>query len=102
MYSKVYNLKFTSMTEAKIGVSFLSEEIGGAISEANIASLSILLDKQGIVAVTVRFDSVQEMNQFVTEKAEIFENLKQSFSLRYSELSAVAVYSFDREAGSVT
>ena len=35
MYSKIYNLKFTSITEAKIGVSFLSEEIGGAILESN-------------------------------------------------------------------
>lgn len=102
MYSKIYNLKFTSIAEAKIGVSFLSEEIGGAIMESNIASLSILLDKEGLVVVTIRFDTLEDMNQFVKRKFEVFDSLKMSFSLRYWERSAVAVYTFDREASSVT
>ena len=93
MYSKIYNLKFTSVTEAKIG---------GAIMESNIASLSILLDKEGLVVVTIRFDTLEDMNQFVKRKFKVFDSLKMSFSLRYSERSAVAVFFFDREASSVT
>mgnify|MGYP000235058421 CR=1 FL=1 len=101
MYSKVYNLKFPSMDEAKIGVSYLSEDFGGSISDFNILSLNILLDKCGVVAVTVKFDTLEEMAAFVKEKQEVFESLKKSFCLRYTELSAVAVYSFEREASSV-
>lgn len=101
MFCKVYNLEFSSIKEAKIGVSYLSEEIGGAIAEWNIASLNILLDKRGTVSISVRFDSLEEMEGFSKNKLEIFADLKDSFSLKVKEMSAVAVYSFEREATSV-
>lgn len=101
MFCKVYNLEFSSIKEAKIGVSYLSEEIGGAIAEWNIASLSILLDKRGAVSISVRFDNLEEMEAFAKNNKQIFVDLKESFSLRFKEISAVAVYSFEREATNI-
>ncbi len=101
MFCKVYNLEFASIGEAKGGVSFLSEQIGGVISESNIASLSILLDKKGGVSVTVRFDAMEAMAEFAQKKAPVFSELRQKFPVRINELSAVAVFSFEREAGSI-
>jgi hypothetical protein len=103
MYSKIFSLKFATLEQAKIGVSVLSEDIGGSISESNIASLSILLDKSGTVTVTVRFDSLPEMDTFVKTKLGVLTRLKSAFSLsEYAERSAVAVYVFDREASTVS
>lgn len=102
MFCKVYNLEFASIGQAKSGVSFLSEKIGGVISESNIANLSILLDKKGIVSVTVRFDTLEAMAEFGSRKAPVFTQLKQKFAVRFNEMSAVAVFSFEREAGSIS
>ncbi|OUD09050.1 hypothetical protein BVC71_10070 [Marivivens niveibacter] len=98
MFTKVYNLKFPGIEEAKIAVSFLSEEIGGSIADANISNLSILLDKEGQVSVSVRFDSASEMKKFCAAKGEVFDGLRKSFTLKLQEMSAVAVFNYDREA----
>lgn len=99
MYTKIYNLKFPTISEAKIAVSFLSEEIGGKISSANIEALSILLDKEGQVNVSVKFDNLDDLKRFTNGSAEVFENLRRSFPIRMQEISAVAVFNYVREAG---
>ena len=103
MYSRVYTLRFKSLDQAKIGVSLLSEEIGGAIAEANISSLSILIDKGATVTLIVRFDLQEELDTLVKGKIDVLQRLKTAFELtEYSESTAVAVYLFDREAGSLS
>lgn len=98
MFTKIYTLKFPSVNEAKIAVSYLSEEIGGSIAECNIASLSILLDKEGTITLMVRFDTMQEMQVFSSRKSKAMNDLKSSFPIRTTESAAVAVFTFDREA----
>jgi hypothetical protein len=103
MYSRVYTLRFRTLDQAKIGVSLLSEEIGGAIAEANIASLSILIDKGATVTLIIRFDRQEELDAFVKSRIDVLQRLKTAFELmEYSESTAVAVYLFDREAGSLS
>ena len=98
MFSKVYNLRFTSLSEAKIALSFLTENIGGCIATDNIASLNIFLDKEGCIAITVRFDTLAELSNFEKKRGELLSDLRKSFTVKLDHMSAVAVFTFEREA----
>ncbi|WP_416916423.1 MAG: hypothetical protein ACMUJJ_06725 [Roseicyclus sp.] len=99
MYSKIYSLFFQSLDAAKIGVGHLSTEIGGAIADANIASLNILLHKEGKVTMVVRFDTLEDMTRFSNEQGRLLTGLHDVFKLReLSQNTAVSVYVFNREA----
>ncbi|MCT4684856.1 MAG: hypothetical protein N4A39_14120 [Roseicyclus sp.] len=102
MYSKIYTLCFQSLEAAKIGVSHLSTEIGGAIADANIASLNILLHKEGRVTMIVRFDALEDMNRFSQAQISVLAGLENVFKLReMTQNTAISVYLFDREAATV-
>ena len=98
MYTKLYTLRFPSLTEAKVAVAFLSEEIGNAIADHDIASANILLEKEGSITVMVRFDTMDEMKSFTRRKSQTLDSLKKSFPLRLTETASVAVFTFEREA----
>lgn len=98
MYTKLYTLRFPSLTEAKVAVSFLSEEIASAIADHDIASANILLEKEGSITVMVRFDTMEEMKSFTRRRSAMLESLKKSFPLRLTETASVAVFTFEREA----
>lgn len=98
MFTKTYTLRFPSLTEAKVAVAFLSEEIGSAISDHDIASVNILLEKEGSITVMARFDTMDAMKSFTLRKSSALESLKKSFPLRLTETASVAVFTFEREA----
>lgn len=99
MYSKIYSLCFQSLEAAKIGVGHLSTEIGGAIASSNIASLNILLHKEGKVTMVVRFDNLDDMNRFSKEQGPLLVGLQDIFKLsEMAQNTAVSVYVFNREA----
>jgi hypothetical protein len=98
MFTKIYTMKFPTLNDAKIAVSFLSEEIGGSIASFNISGVNILLDKEGMITITVRFDSLEEMQAFSKRKTDSLENLRKSFPVRLTEQTTVAVFTFNREA----
>lgn len=99
MYSRIYSLSFATLEAAKIGVSHLSTEIGGAIAKANIASLNILLHKEGTVTMVVRFDTLEDLNRFAKEQTPLLAGLQDVFKLReITQNTAVSVYVFNREA----
>lgn len=102
MYSKVYLINFKSLDASKMAVSHLSEEFGGAISAANIASLNMMLHKDGKVTLFVRFDTLEELASFTPQGRAIIVKLQQVFTqMEYVESGAVAVFLFEREATSV-
>ena len=99
MYSRIFTLCFQSLDAAKIGVSHLSTEIGGAIAKANIASLNILLHKEGKITMVVRFDNLEDLNRFSQDQGPLLAGLHDVFKLReMTQNTAVAVYVFNREA----
>ncbi len=99
MYSRIFTFCFQSLEAAKIGVGHLSTEIGGAIAQANIASLNILLHKEGKVTMVVRFDSLEDMNRFTQEQGRVLAGIQEVFKLReMTQNTAVSVYVFNREA----
>lgn len=102
MYSKVYHLNFKSLDAAKLAAAHLSEEIGGSIAEANIASLNILLHKDGKITVVLRFDQLEELNAFTVKGRMILTKMKGIFAMmQHDESAAIAVYLFEREALSI-
>lgn len=102
MYSKIYHLNFKTLDAAKLAASHLSEEIGGAIADANIASLNIMLQKNGKITVVVRFDLLDELNAFNIVGNRMIAKMQGIFSMMTSdEAAAVAVYVFEREAATI-
>lgn len=102
MYSKVYLINYKSLDAAKMAVSHLSEEFGGAISQSNIASLKMMLHKDGKLTLIVRFDTLEELNAFTPKGRIIIEKMKLVFhQMDYVESTAVAVFLFEREATTV-
>jgi hypothetical protein len=102
MYSKVYHLNFKSLDAAKIAASHLSEEVGGAIGDANITSLNIMLHKDGKITLVLRFDQLDELNAFTVKGRIIMAKMKEIFAtMQHEEAAAIAVFVFEREAMSI-
>lgn len=102
MYSKIYHLNFKSLDAAKLAAAHLSEEIGGVIGDGNIASLNIMLQKNGKITVVLRFDSLDELNAFNVMGNRVISKLQGIFTMMTSdEAAAVAVYVFEREAAMI-
>lgn len=98
MYTKIYHMKFATMAEAKVAVSYLTEEIGGSIAEIDCASLNINLAQDGTVNITTVFDTPKAMKAFDDQNKAFIENLKATFLCRMQDYSAVSVFNFEREA----
>ena len=42
MYTKIYQIKTTTLAEGKIAASYIAEELGGRISQFNMTALNVL------------------------------------------------------------
>lgn len=98
MYTKIYQIKLTSLTEGKIAASYVAEELGGSIAKHNMTGLNIFLCKEGSLYVTINFDDISEMKAFEAGQEELFNELKQSFTCRAVDYAAVPVFRYEREA----
>lgn len=98
MYTKIYHIKMASLTEGKIAASYAAEELGGLIAKSNISALNILLCKEGTLYITVNFDEATDMKKFQSDHAELFDNLRSSFTCKTLDFQAVPVFRYEREA----
>ncbi|SCM66701.1 hypothetical protein [Donghicola eburneus] len=98
MYSKIYQIEVPGLAEGKIAAAFMAEELTPLISRYNMAGLSVFLCKEGMVQITVNFDSPGDMKLFQEAQEQIFAQLKNSFSCSTGEYQAVPVFRYEREA----
>ena len=97
MYAKVYNFKFSGLSEAKVAASFCSDSLGKKIVPYNIRSLHISIGQCGSVAINLKFESSQDLKSFDSKSMEFFKDLKKTFVFKESNFSGVFVYNYDSE-----
>ena len=102
MFSTQLQLKFTSISEAKIAAQSLCEALRGRISAFNLQGLQVTVGKDGDLAVNVRFDDIESMVNFEKDLPTILEDIKRAFVFKSSRFSGVCVLSFEREAMSTS
>ena len=73
MFSTQLQLKFTSISEAKIAAQSLCEVLRSRISAFNLQGLQVTVGKDGDLAVNVRFDDVDSMVSFEKDLPTILE-----------------------------
>tara|TARA_A100001011_G_scaffold375164_1_gene436401 strand:- start:187 stop:507 length:321 start_codon:yes stop_codon:yes gene_type:complete len=97
MYAKVYNFKFTGLSEAKVAASFCSDNLGKKIVPFNIRSLNISIGQCGSVAINLKFETGQDLKSFEMNSTDFFADLKNTFIFKESNFSGVFVYNYDSE-----
>ena len=90
MFAKIYNLKFSGVSEAKIASSFCSDNIGKRISQYNIRSLNISIGSCGSLSISIKFPTSNDLNKFDKDAASIFKRV--TALLRINFLFSVNIY----------
>ena len=102
MFSTQLQLKFTSISEAKLAAQSLCESLKSRITAFNLQGLQVTVGKGGDLAISVRFDDVASMIKFEEDLPTILEDIKNAFVFKSSRFSGVCVLSFEREAMSAS
>ena len=102
MFSTQLQLKFTSISEAKIAAQSLCELLKSRITAFNLQGVQVTVGKGGDLAISVRFDEVESMIKFEEDLPAILEDIKNAFVFKSSRFSGVCVLSFEREAMSAS
>ena len=97
MYAKVYNFKFTGLSEAKVAASFCSDNLGKKIVPFNIRSLNISIGQCGSVSINLKFETGNDLKSFEAKSSDFFQDLKKTFVFKESNFSGVFVYNYDSE-----
>ena len=102
MFSTQLQLKFTSISEAKIAAQSLCELLKSRITAFNLQGVQVTVGKHGDLAISVRFDEAESMIKFEEDLPTILEDIKNAFVFKSSRFSGVCVLSFEREAMSTS
>ena len=78
MFSTQLQLKFTSISEAKIAAQSLCELLKSRITAFNFQGLQVTVGKGGDLAISVRFDEVESMVKF-EDLPTILQDIKNAF-----------------------
>ena len=102
MFSTQLQLKFASISEAKIAAQSLCELLKSRITAFNLQGVQVTVGKSGDLAISVRFDEVESMIKFEDDVPTILEDIRNAFVFKSSRFSGVCVLSFEREAMSAS
>ena len=102
MFSTQLQLKFASISEAKIAAQSLCELLKSRITAFNLQGVQVTVGKGGDLAIGVRFDDVESMIKFEEDLPTILQDIKNAFVFKSSRFSGVCVLSFEREAMSTS
>jgi len=98
MYAKVYNLKFSGISEAKIAATFCSDAFGKMIVSCNMRSLNISIGQCGSLTIQTKFEESKDLKIFEKYAVEIFGDLRKTIAYRENHYSGVYVFNFEAEA----
>ena len=76
MFSTQLQLKFASISEAKIAAQSLCELLKGRISIFDFHGLHVTIGKDGELAVNVRFEDVAAMTNFEKQLPALLEEIQ--------------------------
>lgn len=98
MLAKIYNLRFTNVTDARNAASHLSEGMGGLVGDLNISGLTVLLRKEGTVQVIARFETQVDFLRVQANRPTVVAQIQKHFPCIVEDIAAITVYSYEREA----
>ena len=98
MFSSQINFKFPSISEAQIAAKLLTDMLCGNITTYDFHGLHISVSKEGDLAVSARFESVETLQKFEKAFPELMTDIKSSFVYTQKKFTGVCVYAFEREA----
>ncbi|MDB3892007.1 hypothetical protein N9368_02725 [Alphaproteobacteria bacterium] len=98
MYAKIYNFKFTGVSEAKVAASFCADAFGKLIALNNMRSLNISIGKCGSLSIQTKFENGEDLKEFEVKALAVFEDLKQSFIYKEDGYAGVYVFNYEAEA----
>lgn len=98
MLAKIYNLRFRNLADARHAASYISDGMSVLVGELNMAGLTVMLRKEGIVQAIARFDTQEDFIRVQSKRPEIINSLQKQFPCIVEDIAAVTVYSYEREA----
>lgn len=98
MLAKIYNLRFTSVHDARHAANYISDGMGGLVSDWNIAGLTVLLRKEGTVQVIARFENQNDFLRVQANRPQIVGQIQKQYPCMVEDVAAITVYSYEREA----
>ena len=100
MFAKVYQYKFSGVSEAKVAASFCSDNLGKKISQYKFQSLNVMIGKDGDLSIFIKFDTIDRLKKYETESDTFIKELKQTFVFKENQYAGVFVYNYEAEATS--
>lgn len=97
MYAKIYNFKFTGLSEAKVAASFCADNLGKKIIDYNIRSLNISIGQCGSVSINLKFEKGNDLKDFNQKSSLFFKDLKNTFVFKESNFSGIFVFNYESE-----
>lgn len=98
MLSKTYHLKFPDLDSAQVAAPYLTDTLGEAIPECNLAGLTVLIGKEGDISVNIFFSGADDLKTFEKKYGDLVETLKKTFLFKSSGFDGVCIFNFDASA----
>jgi hypothetical protein len=98
MLAKVYNLKFSTVHDARHAATHIADELSGLIAEMNISGLTILLRREGTVQAIARFENQTDFQRMQANRPLVLAQIQRAFPCVVEDVAAITVYSYEREA----
>ena len=64
MFAKVYQYKFSGVSEAKVAASYCSDKLGKKIVEFDFEGLNIMIGKDGDLSIIIKFSESSKLKKF--------------------------------------
>ena len=100
MFAKVYQYKFSGVSEAKVAASFCSDKLGKKIVEFDFEGLNIMIGKDGDLSIIIKFVDSNKLKKFENTEANFILDLKNSFVFKENKYAGIYVYNYEKEASS--
>mgnify|MGYP006271026629 FL=1 len=98
MLSRTYHLKFPDLDSAQVAAPYLTDTLGEAIPECDLAGLTVLIGKEGDISVNIFFPGPDALKAFEKKYGDLVENLKKTFLFKSSGFDGVCIFNFDASA----
>lgn len=98
MFAKVYQFEFTDLADAKAAAAHLSREMSTAISEFDLAGISVFLNKTGTLTANIKFDELELVKEFEASKTNLIEQISAQYDCTAKVSTALSLFAYEREA----
>ncbi|MEN8709957.1 MAG: hypothetical protein ABF310_08090 [Paracoccaceae bacterium] len=98
MFAKVYHFEFADLADAKAAAAQLSREMSSAISEFDLAGISVFLNKTGHLTANIKFDELDLVKEFEQSKSSLIDDIARKYNCDATVSTALSLFAYEREA----